>query len=126
MEESDWDEILENSKKTKNTKKASPRLSGGFTQLYIIHKSYLTSVRIAKYHPNQNARGPRCADHPCTFCHLLWTCPDIQNYWAQIIQFLHDHMGSPLQLDLKSCLLGLLPDVPIDKFLATFLHETLF
>lgn len=116
----DWDEILE------NNKKVSPRLSERLTQLYIIHKSYFTPARIAKYHPNSNPLCPRCAGHPWTFYHLIWTCPEIQNYWAQIIQFLHDHMGSPLQLDPKSCLMGLLPDVKINQFLATFLYETLF
>ena len=44
----------------------------------------------------------------------------------QIIQFLHDKMGSPVVLDPKLCLLGLLPDVEIDKYQATFLNETLF
>lgn len=120
IEESDWDEILE------NTKKVSPRLSERLTQLYILHKSYLTPARIAKYQPNQDPLCPRCAGHPCTFYHLIWAYPAIQNYWAQIIQFLHDHMGSPLQLDPKTCLMGLLPDVTINQFLATFLYETLF
>lgn len=35
-------------------------------------------------------------------------------------------MGSPVQLEPKVCVLGLLPDITIDKFSAIFLYETLF
>lgn len=35
-------------------------------------------------------------------------------------------MGSPVVLDPKLCILGLLPDADIDKFQATFIYETLF
>lgn len=101
-------------------------MSERLTQLYIIHKSYLTPSRIAKFSPDQNPNCPRCSSNPCSFYHLLWSCPDIQNYWAQIITFLHDHMGSPIPLDPKLCLLGLFPDTAMDKYLAIFLGETLF
>lgn len=84
------------------------------------------SPRIAKFSPNQNPNCPRCSSNPCSFFHLLWSCPVIQDYWAQMIKFLHDHMGSPVQLDPKPCLLGLLPDATMDRFLAIFLSETLF
>lgn len=35
-------------------------------------------------------------------------------------------MGSPVILDPKLCLLGLLPDVDIDKSIAVFVRETLY
>lgn len=120
IDDSDWEEIIENVKKT------SSRLSERLTQLYVIHKSYLTPSRLVKFSPDQNPNCPRCSVSPCSFFHLIWECLDIQNYWTQIIKFLHDHMGSPLQLDPKMCLLGILPDVNMEKFLATFLYETLF
>lgn len=89
--ESEWAEILE------NTKKTSSRLSDPLTQLYIIHRAYLTPLRILKYCLNYNPLCSRCAGHSCTLFYLMWTCPEIQNYWAQIVKFLNDHMGSPLQ-----------------------------
>lgn len=39
---------------------------------------------------------------------------------------MHDNMGSPVALDPKLCLLGLLPDIDIDKYQAIFVYETLF
>lgn len=115
----DWEVILENVRKT------SPKLSERLTQLYIIHRSYLTPARIAKFSPNQNLNCPRCLSTPCSFFHLIWSCPVIQDYWSQIVKFLHDHMGSPIQLDPKLCLLGLLPDT-MARPTATLLSETLF
>lgn len=35
-------------------------------------------------------------------------------------------MGSMLQLDLKPCILGILPDADLDTFFATFLQEIFF
>lgn len=118
VDDSDWDEILENVKQT------SPRLSDHLTQLYIIHRAYLTPSRLSKFRPDQSPDCPRCSDNPCTFFHLIWSCPHTQSYWAQIIKFLHDQMGSPVQMDPKLCLFGLLPDTAIEKYQATFLQET--
>lgn len=120
IDDSDWEDILENVKKT------SPKISERLTQLYIIHKSYLTPARISKFSPHQNPNCPKCSNNPCSFFHLLWQCPEIQSYWAQIIKFLHDHMGSPVQLDPRPCLLGLFPDTITDRSLLTFLSESLF
>lgn len=120
IDNSDWEDILENVKKT------SPKISERLTQLYIIHKSYLTPARIAKFSPQQNPNCPRCSSNPCTFFHLLWLCPEIQSYWIQIIKFLHDHMGSLIQLDPKLCLLGLLPDTIKDRSIITLLSELIF
>lgn len=50
VEDSDLEEVLE------NTKMASPRLSERLSQLSIIHKSYLTPARIAKYRTNYNPK----------------------------------------------------------------------
>ena len=35
-------------------------------------------------------------------------------------------MGSPVVLDPKLCILGLLPDVEVDKYHTIFIFETLF
>lgn len=120
VEDEDWDEVLENVKKT------SPRLPERMTQLYIIHKSYLTPARLAKFSQNQDTHCPRCMSPISSFFHLIWSCPAIQTYWNQIITFLHDDMGSPVQVEPRVCILGLLPDVTIDKFTATFIYESLF
>lgn len=119
IDNSDWDEILE------GVKTASPKLSDRLTQLYIVHRAYLTPLKLAKFHPTRSNLCPMCLLTPRTFYHLLWSCPHIQT-WVQVIQFLHDHMGTPVGMDPKLCLLGLLPDIDVDKYQAIFIYETLF
>lgn len=120
LEESDWDDILD------TTKLCSPKQPGRLTQIYILHRTYLTPLRISKYRPDHSSKCPRCDDPAGTFLHLLWSCPMIQTYWTQVINFLHDQMGSPLQLDPRPCILGLLSEINVDKFFVTFLHKSLF
>lgn len=67
-----------------------------------------------------------CIQASGTFYHLILDCPKVQDFWAQIVQFLHDTMGSPITLNPKSCLLGIYPEPDINKFIKIFLDETLF
>lgn len=120
ISDTDWDEILENVKMT------SPKLSDRLTQLYIIHQAYMSPKRLARFQSSCSPSCPLCTGGPGTFYHLIWECPILQTYWVQVIKFLHDKMGSPVVLDPKLCILGLLPDIDIDKFHAAFIHETLF
>lgn len=120
MEDEEWEEALD------ACKKVSHKLSDRLTQLFILHRTYLTPTRLAKFKLNHSPLCPRCASPQGTFFHLLWLCPIIHNYWAQIVKFIHDNMGSPLTLCPKQCLLGVFPDPESDKFHHIFLQETLF
>lgn len=121
IDDADWYEIL------KGVETVSPKLSDRLTQLYIIHKAYLTPLRMTKIQRTFNPLCPGCLAVPGIFYHLIWSCPNIQTYWTQVIRFLHhDTMGSPVVLDPKLCLLVLLPDVEIDKYQTVFIYETLF
>lgn len=102
-------------------KAASPKLSDRLTQLYILHRAYLTPLRLAKFQPT---RSPMCPK--CSLAEGTWQCSNIQAYWLQVTQFLHDNMGTPVGMDPKLCLLGLLPDVEVDKYQTIFLCESLF
>lgn len=119
MEDEEWEEALE------TCKLVSPKLSDRLSQIYILHRAYLTPLRVARYKRSQSITCPMCGTETGTFFHLIWSCQKIQDYWKQIVAFLHDDMGSPLTLDPKQCLLGIFPDV-LDKFTMIFLHETLF
>lgn len=44
----------------------------------------------------------------------------------QVVQFLHDNMGSPITVQPKSCLFEIFPEPELDKFTKISLHETLF
>lgn len=69
---------------------------------------------------------PLCEAQVGTFYHLMWFCPIVQTYWYQIVCFLHDDIESPLSLDPRLCLLGLLPDPDTNTFQTLFQLETLF
>lgn len=103
----------------------SPKLSDRLSQIYILHRAYLTLLRVARYKCGHPTRCLLCGQEAGTFFHLIWTCPKIQGLWTQVITYLHDTMGSPVALDPKQCLLGIFPDT-IDKLTKVFLHETLF
>lgn len=118
--EDEWEEVLD------ACKKVSHRVSDCLTQLYILHKSYLTPLRLAKFRDNYSPLCLRCAGSIGTFFHILWACPVIQGYWSHIVKFIHDKMGSPLTLCPKQCLLGLFPNPDSDKFHHVFLQEVLF
>lgn len=119
-EDEEWSEALD------TCKLVSPKLSDRFTQIFILHRSYLTPLRISKYKQDQSTNCPRCNQERCKFYHLIWNCPRDQGFWTQIVPFLHDTMGSPLTLHPKPCLLGIFPEPDMDKFTKIFSNETLF
>lgn len=104
MENEEWEEAME------SCKEVSPKLSDSLSQIYILHRAYLTLLRVARYRGNQPTTCPMCGTTSGTFFHLIWSCPQIQGLWKQIVTFLHDNMGSPVVLDPKQCLLGIFPD----------------
>lgn len=61
MEDEEWEEMLD------ACKKISPKLSDCLTQLYILHKSFLTPLCMAKYRANYSPLCPRCGGSVGTF-----------------------------------------------------------
>lgn len=108
------------------SKQVSPKLSDRLTHLHILHMSYITPSRLSRYKPGTDPTCPRCGDTDSNFYHLIWSWPPIQQYWTQIITFLHDRKGSSLTLCPRQCLLGLIPVSKNEKYLTIFLQETLF
>lgn len=102
----------------------SAKLSERLIQLYILHRAYLTPVRLSRYWVNYSPLCPRCGENSGTFYHLLWSCPTIQGYWAQVALLLHDRMDSRLSLCPKQCLRGSLPNPDTDRILlARVFHQ---
>lgn len=120
LEDDEWDDAID------TCKRVSTKLSDHLTQLYIMHRSYLTPLQLAKYKPDQNPLCPRCDSPSSTLFQLLWSCPAVQDHWSHIVKFIHDEMGSPLKLCPKQCLLGVFPDPDSDKSHKIFLQETMF
>lgn len=91
--------------------------------LFIGHTLLNSGVR---YCPDSNPLCSQCTAASGTFYHLIWTCPIYRPFVYKSYNFYMTGWGSLLQLDPKPCLLGLLLDPDMDKFLTTFLHMTLF
>lgn len=119
LEDEGWEEGME------SPRAASPKLSDRLIQIFVLHQAYLTPLRVARYRETQSSLCLMCGKESGTFIHLMWSCPQIQGLWTQVVKFLHDNMGSLITLDPKLCLLGILPE-SIDKYTRTFLQETLF
>lgn len=117
LEDEEWTEALD------SCKAVSPKLSDRLSQIFILHRAYLTSLRIANYKRDCPSTCPLCHKETGMFFHLIWACPLIQGFWKQAVDFLHDTMGSPLTLDPKQCILGIFPDPDINSFTKIFLHE---
>lgn len=120
LEDDEWSDALD------TCKLVSPKISDRLTQIFITHKAYLTPLRVSRYKSSQSANCPMRTQAIGTTFHLLWQCPKIQQFWTQVVKFLHDTMGSPIMLQPKQCLLGTFPDPELNKFTKIFLHESLF
>lgn len=120
ISDEDWEDALE------APTRVSLRYPERATQVYITHLAYLSTAQVAKYCPGRQDVCPKCNQASGTFYHLMWQCPLLQGFWAQVVRFLHDIMGSPIPLTPQCCVLGIL-DVPdVSGTQLTFLHETLF
>ncbi|PIO11944.1 hypothetical protein AB205_0020800, partial [Aquarana catesbeiana] len=78
LTDEDWEEALA------NCKAVSPKLSDRLSHLYMLHSSYLTPRRISKYRHDHNPNCPNCGHCTASFFHLIWACPSIQGFWAQM------------------------------------------
>lgn len=104
VEDDEWGDALD------ACKLVSPKLSDRLTQTFIIHRAYLTPLRVSRYRWDCPATCQMCGQDTGTFFHLLWQCPKIQAFWEQVVKFLHDTMDttSPITLQPKPCLLDTL------------------
>lgn len=74
MEDEEWSEALD------TCKLVSPKLSDRLTQIFILHRQYLTPLKIARYRPSQPTSCPMCNQATGTFYHLLWQCSRITTF----------------------------------------------
>lgn len=89
MEDEEWTEALD------TCKVVSPKLSDRLSQIFILHHAYFTPIRVARYKRDSPPTCCLCLTEPGTFFHLIWACPLILGFWKQVVDFLHDTMGSP-------------------------------
>lgn len=64
MGTTEWSEALD------TCKLVSPKLSDHLTQIYIVHRSYLTPLRISRYKRDQSANCPMCEQEVGNCYHL--------------------------------------------------------
>lgn len=71
LEDEDWNDALH------TCKAVSPKLSDRLTQIYILYRTYLTPIRMAKFNQGQPSTCLLCNRETSTLYHLLWSCPYI-------------------------------------------------
>lgn len=75
-------------------------------QMKIMHRAYLTPVRLKKMDQSLSAQCWYGCGEEGTLLHMLWHCPVIESLWREMVLFLSRILKVDLQLSPKTCLLG--------------------
>jgi len=51
----------------------------------------------------------KCLDNKGTLYHCLWECPEIQNFWKEVIKCMSNMFNIKIPLNVKLCILGMYP-----------------
>ncbi len=85
-----------------NTFHASSNPNHQFIHFKIIHRAYLTMrtrhIMGLSPHPYCNLCGPGCLG---TLMHMLWECPDVQDFWDMVLDVLYKVSGD--SFSQRSC-----------------------
>lgn len=95
-----WSAILEHPKRVSRNAKLK------FIQTMVLHRSYLTPQKIHKMYPEAQHCCPRCKGDEADFTHMLWSCPQLQNYWKDIPEVLNEITHLLIPNDILACLVG--------------------
>lgn len=96
------------------------------TQFYIIHRAYYSTTRLSRFRPGYVDKCPKCNSSTGSFFHLLWSWTRVQGFWAQVVKFLNDEMGSPIPLCPKACIFPPDPENLDSHYSYTFFVESMY
>lgn len=117
--EEDWEEACS------SLLTVSPAINNKLIQLYMLHQSYLSPVRLHAMHRIPAPGCTRCTHQRADFNHM-WLCPVIAGYWKRVLAVLSQILSVPVPCTLQICLLGILDEEQWPKFTRILLRETLF
>lgn len=95
-----WDMALESIPATSVS--ASHKLS----QLFILHRAYRTPIQLHGWGRRDSPLCPKCKVHQGDFIHLLWRCPKLHWYWAEVSQCISRLAQVTVPLNPLAYLLG--------------------
>lgn len=95
-------------------------------QFKILHRIYYTPQRLHRIYPTSSAACWRCSGVPAGFLHIFWDCPQIQEYWKEVTQFIHKLTTIPIPLTISVCLLGLVEQLTLATATRTLIGTLLF
>ncbi|KAJ1136101.1 hypothetical protein NDU88_002519 [Pleurodeles waltl] len=117
-----WDSVLPNpvsesewSKALSHTREVSRNPRFRYTQFNYLHQTYLAPARIKRMFPGSDPACPRCKKPAAQFYHMVWECPRLGGGWERVVKTLAEITGLNLNMDPRSCLLGLRPRTKRNK-----------
>lgn len=82
-------------------------------QIKIFHHSHLTLARMHKMGISPSAECFRGCGQTADFLHFYWTCPTVQDFWANIGSFISSALDLPNIVNPQNYLLGIFGDLTI-------------
>lgn len=120
ISDEEWTTILD------NVLKISLSSSQKLTQLFIIHRTYRTPEKLHRWRRRDDPLCPRCLVDTGTLVHMLWKCPKLHRYWAEVISTINSIWNLRFTTDPKLCLLGWLDEEQYTPHTYIAILRTLF
>lgn len=81
-----------------------------------LHRVYLTPVRLFQMRRLSVDSCSRCGQGRGTLMHMIWECPIIHSFWAEVHHFINVKLGLPEVCSPLTSLLGLAEDILPTKY----------
>lgn len=81
----------------------------GLIQFKILHRLHYTRERLSKFFPEVDPACPRCGHNSANEGHMMWCCPNLDNYWGNIFKVLSHISAQNLVLDFRIGIFGVMP-----------------
>uniref|UniRef100_A0A803JYV6 Reverse transcriptase domain-containing protein n=1 Tax=Xenopus tropicalis TaxID=8364 RepID=A0A803JYV6_XENTR len=93
-------------------------------QFKIIHRLHLTPLRLYRMGIRNSSHCPKCGAPEANYFHLMWSCPQIHQFWNQILDHIQNTTSLPKITNPKVCLFGIVDDI-IPQSAPHILYRTL-
>lgn len=98
-----------------------------FMQVKFLHRAYFTPKRLTLMNPGASVPCPRCDLQAASFFHMVWSCPRLEAYWAEIQESLNQITSLTMGSDPRLMLLNIFDDNVRSRHTRLFLsYATLY
>lgn len=97
-----------------------------YIQLKFLHQAYYTPQRLAKIYPSYPDRCPKCNTDTGTFLHVVWSCPLLQQFWKEVVQYINSIGNLAITLNPRVLLLGICDTLTTNTHKRLFIFYALF